>query len=234
MTLSLLGTTNAKTSKGVAQGYITGILYLNPLDFDLCPKSTEGCRKACLFTAGRGAMPNVIAGRTRKTKELIESRAKFILNLEIDIEKLVKKAKREGVKLAIRLNGTSDLPWHLKSYAKDLMAMFPEVQFYDYTKVLKHWKAAQSISNYHMTFSASEENHAEYKEVLAKGGQVAIVSSDPTLFTDYPTHNGDKHDLTFLQGSGYLVLSPKGKAKKDETGFVVGSAVGLIPVKNVA
>lgn len=46
---------NAKTVKGEALGYLTGILYLAPANasgrMNVCPSATAGCMKACLFNA---------------------------------------------------------------------------------------------------------------------------------------------------------------------------------------
>ena len=63
--------TNAKTIKGEQYGIKTAILYLMPAEqggTQLCPMAkTAGCEKACLFTAGRGAMNSVMLSRLRKT-----------------------------------------------------------------------------------------------------------------------------------------------------------------------
>ena len=55
--MKLLGTQNYKTVKGEKKGVITGILYLAPASisgWNVCPKASEGCKKACLYKAGRG------------------------------------------------------------------------------------------------------------------------------------------------------------------------------------
>ena len=64
------GTTNAKTSKNEQDTYI---LYLAPYNqnsknINICPKASEGCAEACLFSAGRGAFSNVINARKNKTE----------------------------------------------------------------------------------------------------------------------------------------------------------------------
>ena len=69
--------TNTKTIKGQAFGYMTGILYLAPADYsgrNVCVHSSEGCRFACLFSAGRGAFANVISARLRKTLEFFKNK----------------------------------------------------------------------------------------------------------------------------------------------------------------
>jgi uncharacterized membrane protein len=68
--MQYLTTTNAKTSKGEALGYLTGILYLAPgrlAGFNVCPHASPGCLAACLFSAGRGRFDNVRDARIRRT-----------------------------------------------------------------------------------------------------------------------------------------------------------------------
>jgi hypothetical protein len=66
---NLLGVgNNAKTIKGDGSEYLTAILYLAPFksidNFNVCPMAhIANCGNACLYTAGRGAMSNVKAGR---------------------------------------------------------------------------------------------------------------------------------------------------------------------------
>jgi hypothetical protein len=239
MSLQLLTIGNAKTKKGEPLGYLTGVLYLNPLDYDLCPMSTPGCRAACLFTAGRGRMDIVRNGRTRKTDWLLKDRESFLAALDNDLRIISMRAQKKGMKACVRLNGTSDLPWFTSAYARDLTLKYKTIQFYDYTKVLKYWRLARrdkSLKNYHVTFSASESNQAEQNMVLALGGQVAILLDNKKLELGYPVSDGDLHDLTFLQPSGYLGLKPKGKAKQDKTGFVADrrSSLDLIPTIEAA
>ena len=61
---------NAKTVKGQKYGFITAILYLAPSTqsgFNVCPQASNGCKKACLFTAGHGAFDNVKHPQNPKT-----------------------------------------------------------------------------------------------------------------------------------------------------------------------
>ena len=79
----LFGDQNNKTIKGLKKGYKTLIIYLSPekqnsLGKNLCPKASEGCKKACLFTSGKGNMPHVINARIRKTEYFLKDRASFM------------------------------------------------------------------------------------------------------------------------------------------------------------
>ena len=228
MSFNLLGIgTDAKTSKGVDYGYLTGILYLAPASisgWEVCPSRSNGCTEACLFTAGRGAFSNVQQARIRKTQLLFNNRAEFLRLLREDISKLVKKAKESNMKPCVRLNGTSDLGW--EGIAVELMKEFQDVQFYDYTKVLTRMLRfcdGKFPANYHLTFSRSESNQEACDIVLQKGGNVAAVFVKvPELYQGFTVVDGDKNDLRFLDNKNVVVgLKAKGQAKKDQTGFVI-------------
>lgn len=222
-TQKILGFENAKTSKGVKLGYLTGIVYLAPYNLsgvNLCPKASAGCAAACLYTAGRGAFASIQAARMAKTRFFLERREEFILQLKNEIVAAKVKAASLGLKLAIRLNGTSDIVWERIS---DVIQSFPEVQFYDYTKIAKRF-LFERPANYDLTFSLSESNESEARFVLANGGRVAAVFRDkafPSYFLNAPVVSGDDHDLRFLDAQGVIVaLYAKGKARKDTSGFV--------------
>jgi len=117
MPSSLLGESNAKTIKGEKVGVLTGILYLAPADtigdkFNLCPYAgIAGCKTGCLNTAGRGAFDSVQKARIRKTLMYFQHHDQFMATLARDIERLQRKATKQGKTLAVRLNGTSDIQW---------------------------------------------------------------------------------------------------------------------------
>lgn len=108
------------------------------------------------------------------------------------------------------------------------MEMFPDVQFYDYTKSFKRAKAfvdGEMPSNYHITFSRSECNDNLVDIIKDLGGNVAAVfrGSLPKTYKGKQVVDGDETDLRFLDGTNKIVgLVEKGLAKKDETGFVIG------------
>jgi len=160
--MKLLSTANPKIQKGTKLGYLSFILHLAPADLsgrETCPKRTAGCTAACLNTAGRGGMfrkgenTNMIQqARIRKTKMFFEARDAFMQQLEKDIQLGIKQAAKLGLTPVFRLNGTSDLAW--EKYG--IIEKFPQVQFYDYTKVLG--RKVSHLKNYHLTFSAADGN----------------------------------------------------------------------------
>lgn len=229
--MKLLGVgTDAKTIKGTAFNWMTGILYLAPSNeakvINTCAYASKGCRAACLFTAGRGAFNNVKQARINKTLMFVNDRDLFLKEISSDILSLQKKAQKKGMKACVRLNGTSDLAWErmMDDKGLTLMQRHSDVQFYDYTKDIKRMKEylrGEMPGNYHLTFSRSESNQAQADEVLKLGGNVAIVYKNPPAPSD-KVINGDESDLRFTDPDGVIVaLKAKGKAKKDTSGFVL-------------
>jgi len=225
MGFALITLDNHKIEKAKAFGYLNAILHLAPASLsgrNVCPKSSAGCRAACLNTSGYGKYRPVQAARVRKTRLLYQKPEEFRTLLRNDLAALVRAAKRQGLIPAIRLNGTSDIVWEKRM--PEIFAEFPTLQFYDYTKLSHRLKSGYTLpTNYHLTFSASENNWLECKAALERGFNVAIVFRDdiPKWFNGYAVIDGDIHDLRFLDLSPCIVgLSPKARAKKDNTGFV--------------
>lgn len=239
MKLLTPGISNAKIAKGEGE-YTTYILHLAPANlsgYNVCPAASEGCKAACLNSAGRGRFDNVQAARIRKTKLFFENRAEFMRLLVADIDATIRKAKRTGQKLAIRLNGTSDIDWENipavrntkrgNFYkAKNLFTMFIAVQFYDYTKRPDRLVRCAGIPNYHLTFSRSESNDRMTDNAIKAGYNVAVVFSKalPTEYKGRPVIDGTLTDLRFLDPKNCIVgLVAKGQGKKDFSGFVIAS-----------
>ena len=119
--MKLLGIgNNAKTIKSDKCGeYQTAIMYLEPRNTRICPyQDIAKCKEGCLNTAGRAGIikkgettNNIIEARKRKTILFLEDRAEFMRLIVKDIEALIRKADRLGVKPCVRLNGTSDIQW---------------------------------------------------------------------------------------------------------------------------
>ena len=226
--------------------------------YNVCPMATEGCAAACLNTAGRGGMGldaaehiqhaadhdhlnTIQRARIRRTKWYFEDRAGFMAQLVKEIRAHLRKCEREGLIPAIRLNGTSDLRWENVAVANDdnpgvpdsypnVMAMFPDVQFYDYTKLPNRKNLP---ANYHLTYSLAEgeQNYRGHLVALANGYNVAVVlrgAGDAAHPKPFPAQwngrdliDGDESDLRFLDGKrNYVGLRAKGRAKQDTSGFV--------------
>ena len=222
------GSTNAKTSKNPETTYI---LYLAPYTqnskkINICPKASAGCAASCLFSAGRGAFSNVIQSRVNKTEYYLHDKEKFILQLASELVKINKKAATETNQTLIRLNGTSDLDfvYLLKKYANFDISNYRNLHFYDYTKILGKVKKYIDHKNYTLTFSRAENNELEALQALEIGANVAAVFSGdlPKTYKGYAVVDGDKTDQEMIAFKGVILgLKAKGKARKDNSGFVI-------------
>jgi len=250
MTYKLLGVgTNAKTIKGDGSEYLTAILYMTPYkimvdgkSFNSCAMAKQAsCIDACLYTAGRGAFNNVQTARQRKAEWFYKDRDSFMHQLYQDIQKFSNYCKKRGIQPCVRLNGTTDIRWelinlgqfvHFADYMGNIFQEFPDVQFYDYTKIAN--RKCKDIPNYHLTWSYSNAN-PEYAKLLDKaleqGMNAAVVFRSNFIkvvpkcwhkWKGYPVIDGDQDDLRFLdpKGGHIVALYAKGAAKKDQSGFV--------------
>ena len=232
----LLGVgTNAKTIKGDGSEYLTAILYMTPWKvmvdgkaFNSCPMAEQAnCIDACLYTAGRGAFNNVQAARMRKTEWFYRDRASFMRQLLDDILKFANYCEKRGIQPCVRLNGTTDIRWEaIRFDAHNVFEFFPNVQFYDYTKISN--RKTKDLFNYHLTWSYSGANidySSKLQDALDNGMNAAVVFRKEYKLPEWRGINvtdGDKDDLRFLDPSNSIVaLYAKGKARHDKTGFVV-------------
>lgn len=259
--MKLLTTGNPKIAKGLKLGYLTNILHLAPSTlsgYNVCPMATQGCRSACLNTAGRGGLftgmshlnmtgaelvaavkagtfHNAIqSARIARTRFFFENRESFTNQLHSEITAAIKLAAKHNLIPVFRLNGTSDLRWETIEITvankKDasvvtypnIMAAFPGVSFYDYSKLINR---VDLPANYSLTFSKADGNDADATIAIARGMNVAVVFRTavlPATYLGLPVIDGDSSDLRFLDPKGVIVgLKAKGKAKKDTSGFVV-------------
>jgi len=227
----LLSTNNAKTIKGEKLGIKTYIMYLSPYnqnskEINICSHASKGCAEACLFNSGMGGIYKAVKqGRLDKTEYFLRDRKGFLFQLKEEIEKAIRLNEGKN-KVVFRLNGTSDLPYEKYKVFEDnknIFELFPEVQFYDYTK--NHVRFNKPLpSNYHLTFSRSETNHKKAMELLKKGFNVAIVfTKTPKVFNGFEVVNGDENDLTFLHPKGSIL----GLKYKNLTGKNADNSLGL-------
>ena len=235
---TLLTSGNQKILKGEKMGYITKGIHLAPANlagYEVCQWRSKGCTASCLNTAGRGQMNSVQQSRIAKTKLFFERKAEFMTKLCKEITSTYRSALKKEMQAVFRLNLTSDISWEDVQLFKgsNIFKHFEGIQFYDYTKSFKRMCSfldkpfikgeAKFPSNYHLTFSRSENNDKKCEMVLAMGGNVAVVFRNqlPKTWKGYEVVNGDDTDLRFLDRKGIVVgLIEKGMAKKDSTGFV--------------
>lgn len=207
--MKLLSIQNAKTVKGNQYGYLTGILYLasgSVSGFKVCPNSNEECEKHCLYYAGRVKFSSVQKARIRKTLYFFENRQSFLDDLVSDIKYLVKKSQKLNLKLCIRLNGTSDLNFKkFKVNNQYLYEIFPDVIFYDYTKMYSY--IFPKDNNWHYTYSYDGINWDICEQYLNAGGNVSKIfySELPKQYKGFDVIEGYNSDLRFLDPPGTII-----------------------------
>ena len=238
---NLLTVDNYKTIKGEELGYKTYILYMSPAiqndkGINLCSHATKGCLDACLFKAGKGGMfPQVAQARMNKSNRYVNDRILFLNTLVKEIKIASIEADNE-YKIAIRLNGTTDIRFEkfriFDNNTKNIFELFPEIQFYDYTK--NHLRFDSVLpQNYHLTFSRNETNETKAFEIINQGYNAAFVFDVvPTTYKGIEVINGDDTDLRFLDKKNVIVgLKYKnitGKGANNKSSFESGFAIKTI------
>lgn len=208
---------DAKTIKGKKYGYLSGVHYGAPAwesGYNTCPDASDGCRNECLFSSGRARQfATIKESRINKTLMFFQHRPAFMGMMCKEIDALVRKAKRENLTPCVRPNGTTDITFEKAKAGINLMGTFPDVQFYDYTKSYKRmcqFLNGEMPANYHLTFSRTENNWEQCRDVLLRGGNVAVVFATkntdafPDTYEGFPVYNGDDSDLRFLDPEGHI------------------------------
>jgi len=233
-------TDSAKAIKADKFGYLNAINYMAPHDTagvgNLCPNASDGCKALCLgMYSGQAAMVSDLENGTNAVRESRIAKSQFFMNERQEFmtemvkhtEAMIRKAKRENKKLAVRPNGSTDIAFERipTDNGQPLPFRFPKIQFVDYTKSIQRVMDSRKPRNYHLTFSLSETNMHEAIHALANGHNVAVVFGDgqPDNFLGHKVIDGTEHDLRHLDPQPVIVgLDPKGKkAKADTSGFVV-------------
>ena len=198
-----------------------------------------------------GEQSSVQVARRKRAVRFMTERQAYLQDIAHAISLAYRKAVRKGFPLAVRLNGSTDIAWegikidlapetaklinrnlavgnlhHIVAPGmhRNLMALFPFVQFLDYTKSAKRL-ARPLPANYDLTLSRSERNEQEAIKLAQTGvARIAVVFDRlPASWHGLRVVNGDKHDLRHLDPHGVVIgLEPKGwTAKRDQSGFVV-------------
>jgi hypothetical protein len=204
--------------------------------YNLCPHASAGCIKGCLEDSGQAIVfpktikpPRIAKSRLlRKFPDVFEDR------LMTELNSAQKRAWKLKSRLFVRLNVFSDVVW--ENEMPGIFDAFKDIQFYDYTKDsdrFRRYMDGKIPSNYHLTFSRSENNWSDCVEFLRRGFNVAvpfhvkynwkIKQPLPPMFEGWEVIDGDISDLRPFDPSPHIVgLRVKGpKAKKDFTTLFV-------------
>lgn len=219
-------------------------LYLAPASisgYNVCPHSTPECRLGCLNTSGRAGieefagLTKIQDARIKKTKLFYEQPEFFMSWLIAEIKTAQRKAIKNGYFFSVRLNCTSDIDWqNVKINGQSIFEIFPEVNFYDYTKVVD--KFMNIAPNYHLTYSFTGRNWNSCKILLKRGHNIAMVfnvkteTELPTEFEGFKVINGDLTDYRVSDAKGVIVgLKWKRIANRENERKVLNSSFVIQP-----
>ena len=205
--------------------------------FEVCNKEhSKLCRENCLMGSGQNRVNRMsttnnkgVIDRSRNTKTRL-----FFANREVFMRLIAEEIKREKAKaiskgnsFSVRINATSDInPIAFALDGKNLFELFPNVMFYDYTKVPSRIALAEKYNNYDITWSIDGDcnNETIGLEYLSNGGRVAVVFGTETLpkkWHGYEVIDGDKYDMRYRDGNVVVGL----KFKKTANNYINGHFV---------
>lgn len=208
---------SAKMSASFRNGTMTYCIYMAPWNtsgYQVCAFG-EHCHKSCLNYSGRekikefthGRDNEVFNARKRKTRLFYENRNVFMELMIHEIKKYQKRAQRLNMEFSVRINGTSDLsPLAFKYEGKNILEIFPNIQFYDYTKNPNRIKLMERFSNYDVTLSFDGHNWEECEKFLAKNGKVAVVfyGGLPSTYKGYEVGDANGYDMRYMDKGGTI------------------------------
>lgn len=211
---SVSATTKHKKSK--EYGELTLSLYLAPAKtsgYETCPGRTAECTKLCLNESGMNTMTRKDKGdvindaRIAKTRLFFEHREFFMNWLIMEINTAKRKAERMTYKFSIRLNNTSDIsPEDFHINGVNILEMFPDVQFYEYTKVASRVDLMKKYNNYDVTFSYTGYNLKECQQMLLNKIRVAVVFKNvPKEWNGVKVVDGDAYDMRYKDDQAVIV-----------------------------
>jgi hypothetical protein len=197
----------------------TYVMYLAPSNLsgkNVCSMATTECIAGCLNTSGRAKMDAsyriIMYARINKTKFFYSNREAFNEMLFKEIAMYSNRVANNGKEFAVRLNGTSDLnPILFKKDGKNILETFPNVQFYDYTKVINRIELTEKYPNYDITFSFTGYNWNDCLVALQNNIRVAAIFNVernkplPTMYKGFEVIDGDKVDYRPMNAKNVIV-----------------------------
>lgn len=219
--INYLGSVNLTTKHAKAYKYdeLTYSLYLAPAKmsgYEVCPMRNKECTALCLNESGMNRMnmngDMINNSRILKTKLFFENREYFMNWMVDEIKSAKLKAEKLGYRFSIRLNNTSDISpesFHMdvNGERKNILQLFSDVMFYDYTKVPKRKELVSKYENYDLTFSFSGDNFTECLNMLDNGVRVAVVFKNklPETFWGRKVIDGDLYDMRYKDEKDVII-----------------------------
>ena len=144
---------------------------------NLCPSSTAGCRAACVgaHTGLVVLFKSIMESRVKRSQFWNEHPEQFIRQLRDELRQEQEIAERHGEQLIARLNTFSDLI--IEGPKMHIPQDFPDILFYDYTKITSRLLSGTLPQNYVLCASWSENprHQKDCIEILENGrGTVAV------------------------------------------------------------
>jgi hypothetical protein len=179
-------------------------------------RGSGACTEGCLAYSGRLSSTQSQNKQYLFTVALYHHTELFLLEIVQQLFRLAHNYSFDGVDLAIRLNSTSDLPFHTVIDMKTLVNDISNLDhFYDYTKIPTRYKVQSDF--YHLTYSYSELSNDKW---LSRFDRVAVVVSyqdkkklldkvNPLLLSSVKFTDGDSHDLRKFDDSKIVLLGVK-------------------------
>jgi hypothetical protein len=176
------------------------------------------CTKVCVLDNGNGRYPMTQKARDIKTQFLYQHPRAFMVLLGHELRQLSAKYER----VLVRLNVNSDLRWHRITPLLVNGDLFPNLDFYDYTKNPAILSGDGMLGlHYRAVYSVNESSDLEkVRAFVARGGTAAIVTSrtktqaPPDSFMGLPVIDGDASDNRYDERGAWVDLYAKGKARQ--------------------
>lgn len=219
--LNYIGKVNngSKHKKAYQCNELVYTIYFAPANlsgYEACPGRTKECSDACLNMSGYNRMnmkkEMINQSRIKKTKLFFEEREFTVRWIIEEIKNARLKAQKLGHSFSVRLNNTSDIsPEEFyvidNGVKRNLLEIFPDVIFYDYTKVPSRIKLLTKYPNYDLTFSFNGHNLDLCKDMLDNNVRVAVVFSGklPNVFIGHSVVNGDLYDMRYKEPKNVVV-----------------------------
>ena len=173
------------------------------------PKKAN-CSSVCVGSRGNAQVfPDVMKARIKKTKRFFEDRQNFMNELVTEIAKAIIKSNSKGIKPTFRLNSYSDIRWETIKINKfgnnTIYELFPDIQFYDYTKL----ENRITPPNYHLTYSHWGKWNATNKAINNKINVAMVFNKNdqlPDKYNGLKVVDGDKNDLRTPENDGKGVI----------------------------
>ena len=240
--MHLLTLKQHKLNKSLGFGYLTAGLTLAPATEagykSTCPYSGD-CACVCLTHSGLYRMPTHIRARAERTRLYFYERKAFYTQLFKELDTFERKAQRQGLRPAVRLNLLSDI----EAIAITVAKQKPKLQCYDYTKLPpKFWDTSQP--NYYRVYSFSERSRpADINTCISAGINIAVVfdlaKGEPLPATiklfqhTFQVLDGDRHDLRFKdirRGSKSRVIGLRFKGARSSMPKAAGTFIQVTAI----